>query len=288
MADEKVNNRPRSDTGNEAGNAKFNAYSTYSAPILNSIETGQPMTQVESEEYRDQYLSLIVGESWKDDLIGIANEIQAGLEGEVLEEDNNLEYCIKVGHDILNLNQRIITLGRFGDCDYKLPSNQGCSRCHAIIFIFKNHVIVVDPGSFFGIKTIRRKDHEKGIRNSLPNARMPLVFGRNETFVLMLGEIRVAFSPLLCIVCDDQPRGVRSPCGHFAMCHSCATENMLRGVDLCPVCRNPNLGRNRSADHAQTFVGAEYTDEATRLAQLDDDDDKNQILNQYVNVADDE
>ena len=42
----------------------------------------------------------------------------------------------------------------------------------------------------------------------------------------------------ICVICEDQPREVRFPCGHACTCDSCA--HLVRAKDnLCPTCRAP-------------------------------------------------
>lgn len=115
------------------------------------------------------------------------------------------------------------------------------SRCHALVTkVNDSELLVIDPGSLTGIRTIKRSG---GIpEHSLPSARKALKFGGNERFVLRLGVAVVGFnldrtdgaesSESECIVCMVNPAIDRLQCGHCVVCASCRAR-----LATCPMCR---------------------------------------------------
>jgi len=192
--------------------------------ISNSILHNTTLTKTDAEKARVEYSKIIEHSDWKKLLIDMSIKIKNNLNLETTIGANN--YTIKTQSKMYDLNSQVITLGggRGYDCDVCI-NHHSCSRLHAVVFVQKNTVIVIDMGSKHGtITKIRSSGKEK--QHSIPKSRKPLVFDRNERFVLRMGKenegekeevVEVSFSPKLCIVCLDNPRQMLAECGHYIL-----------------------------------------------------------------------
>jgi len=217
--------------------------------ISNSIVHNTTLTKSDEEKTREEYLKIIERQNWKELLVDINTKILSNLDLE--NDDGSNSYTIETQLKTYDLNNKIITIGRFIGCDVYL-GHDSCSRLHAIVFIQKNNIIVVDMTSFHGtITKIRSSDKDK--QHSVPKSRQPLVFDKNERFVLHIGEEEVSFNPKLCIACLDKPRQMLADCGHFTLCKKCY--KTIKDINnKCPICRRIMM-RVKTCNHFKTNCG---------------------------------
>ena len=183
--------------------------------IAETINENHPMALDIEYKLRDMYEKLITHLD-SDVLIALAEEIKQALQLEDLMDE-----------------PKLYEIGLYGNL-HELNKNHSCSRLQVIAFITTTNVIVVDPGSFLGIRTTKRSSCEELI-NSKPGQRRGLQFGRNESFELNMVE-SVTFSPKICIICASRPRMVLSKCGHYLMCNICY-DKVRREFVVCPFCK---------------------------------------------------
>lgn len=218
-------------------------YSRYGSSSLNADELLDPE---ESEQLRDDYLERIESRDAPARLRELVDVVDAASQRSVEAR----EVSIKVGRAFHRLSTRSsFTIGRKSWCDVPLPSKQGVSRCHAIVSLYDDALVVYDPGSFIGTRTLERSNDGDELLDSMPGARRALSFGRDETVVLEMGMVRVTLNPRVCIVCEEQPREVVfEPCRHFTMCSVCAD-----CCSVCPLCRAPR-DNTTTVDRVSTFA----------------------------------
>ena len=143
--------------------------------VVTSVTTDTPYTQAEAEQLRADYLLMIEHPDWKEQMLKLAESIQTSLaeaqdKNEVQEDDKGEDYTIKYDGQIYTFSsdQKAITVGRKQECDIRLAENDTtASRLHLIIFPLKDRVLIVDPGSLFGIKTEKRGQRSKKLEHSL-------------------------------------------------------------------------------------------------------------------------
>jgi len=148
-------------------------------------------------------------------------------------------------------NKRVITVGRYQGCDIQFPDirTSASSRLHALIFLFpeSDKYVVADMGSFYGVKTEKRKEG-KQCNHSLPKSRSILIFDWDETAILGMGDMKIGINPRECVICLTEPRNFTFNCGHYAVCNNC--KDM---VHVCPICKVP-IQTASSGLRLETFV----------------------------------
>jgi len=205
---------------------------------------------------RAMYLKNIKKQNWMDFFCEFGKKLMAKLEN--LDEDDkpldNTPYSIGMDGKTYELAKTIITIGRYEKCDIVINrKNTASSRLNAIVFVQPSRVIIIDPGSFRGVRTIMRQNEDKPLEHSRPHRRKPLVFGRTEKFVLKLGiNLSVSFSPKICIVCMERPREILQVCGHYCMCRFCFLK-FKRTSMKCPICKE-NISNGELTHQFKTYV----------------------------------
>jgi len=215
----------------DSNNVDVNYISQLMTDVIISQRT---LTKYETKKIRDEYMILIEKRDWKKLLMDVANKIKDSLKLTDSSKNPIYLYTIQTNNKTYNLNKPIITIGRNDECDVLL-FDKTSSRLNCVMFIYSQYIIIIDPGSLYGLKTKSRIKKEK--QHSLPNKRQPLVFDRNERFILEMGDEVVTFSPKLCVICMNKPREMLSNCGHYIMCQSCF-DNIKLNNNNCPICRN--------------------------------------------------
>ena len=153
---------------------------------------------------------------------------------------------------------QVILVGRHPCCDVRLPnSDRSLSRITLIIFRFANYIIVIDPGSMMGFKTLRRTGSGP-LAQSLPNARTALIIKDDENVVIGVGEYHcweITINDKLCIVCMAKQRHIRAKCGHAVLCEDCFHHIEQHRGKPCPICRKP-LVEETHGHELVTFMGS--------------------------------
>ena len=220
-------------------------------------------TQLEAEQLRLDYLSLIESPDWKAKILELAKAIKvmSGLDGDSATKTNKNDYTLLYGGEIYSFppDQTVITIGRNKGCDILLSQNDNsASRLNLVIFLFNETILIVDPGSFLGVRTEKRGTSGKPIVNSVPSRRALLQFDRDEFYILTIGQCqRLVGTPKTCVICTAMPREYRNDCGHFLMCRGCA-DRVIKGNNQCPMCRKAVSGPLAKIDKfqqiQQTFI----------------------------------
>jgi hypothetical protein len=172
----------------------------------------------------------------------IIDEISQALENDGYDAACKGNFIIR--HEGTNYtfeDKDVVTIGKVRFNDVQININ-GISRLHAIIRIFGNKIVVMDVGSYFGIKCLERAE-DLPKEESVNGARKPLVFGVDETVILKIGFEEIIISPKQCVICLENTRSFVGNCGHFTMCGDCA-EEVLDRCGLCPICRQILRGDN--------------------------------------------
>jgi hypothetical protein len=193
--------------------------------------TSTPLSQVEAEELRQEYLTIMqTGDHWLEHI----SEVLPSCVG------NTVNVTL---HGVTRALPYPFYIGRQAPPPLKpshmahLPITLYGSRCHVLCTMVDDKIILVDPGSLVGIKTVKRS-LDIPAENSLPTQRQTLQFSKNEKFVLDIDGIKVGFNLDLganeCTVCMDAYCIERLGCGHCVACPSC-----LDRLHICPVCRAP-------------------------------------------------
>lgn len=148
----------------------------------------------------------------------------------IIHEDSNETYEFDASQ------QHVILIGRRAEADVKLTQTNGCSRLHAVIYLFPqlDKVLIVDVGSASGITMLQRRTPNAPLQHSTPSDRRNIELPFGESCKLQLGSQTIMLTPLECIVCLSSPRSCRLECGHFVSCDDCTSQ-----LDSCPVCTNP-------------------------------------------------
>jgi len=215
-----------------------------SAPITNVVNQSSKtnvttITQHETQDIRNAYLQMIEDPNWKALLIETGKQIKNGVETstESTQMDVTLYYCM-TGHvdgTTNTLQSEIITVGKKTGVDVCLPDDApGVSRLHMIIFQLSDKIIVVDPGSLFGVQTILRSS-DKPLEHSVPTQRKVLIFDKDETVTFRIGDYELTISPKMCIICYENPRTIRLTCGHLVCCETC--HEVIKQQHICPICK---------------------------------------------------
>ena len=127
----------------------------------------------------------------------------------------------------------------WGDGTYHL-----CSRIQAVLMHVPtlNKVIIIDAGSFFGMKVLARdgapaaEDDE-----SSPDRRRPLMVGPTESVVVDCHNgLRLVLNPPLCIGCHEAKASAACACGQWVLCCRCR-QNQMDDVDLGCSFHKPTL-----------------------------------------------
>ena len=220
-----------------------------------AIIMGTNISDKTTRELRSTYLEHIEEPDWEDFFCEFGKKLMSKLEN--IEEDSSVydtPYSIGMNGKTYELTKPIITIGRYEKCDITTDSkNTFVSRLNAIVFVQPSRIIVIDPGSFRGIKTIMRENANKSLEKSIPHRHKPLVFGRTEKFVLELGiGVSISFSPKICIVCMDRPREILQVCGHYCMCRLCFLK--LKKISMkCPICKK-NMENGKVTHQIKTYI----------------------------------
>lgn len=174
-----------------------------------SNENTQNLINNEADKMRTQYLELFKiqenfdGEGtnpgwWKTTFRGISVTLVDELyKTSNKEEKTNQETKVAfMEFEKITLSSEkysCILVGKRRDCDLVINSNS-ISRLHAVIYFFKEKrkIVVVDVGSFFGIKMSSRSSTKKLI-NSLPKDRKVIELEWGEKVSLLLGGNVVRF-----------------------------------------------------------------------------------------------
>jgi len=199
--------------------------------IAETINNDTHMDQDVEFKLRKMYTNLIRHLD-RDVLTSLSEKIKKVLDLEDVMDEPKL-YEIGLYGRLHELNKNIITFGRDARCDIVID-HHSCSRLQGIAFITTTNVIVVDPGSFLGIHTVKRSS-DKDLVHSLPGQRRGLIFDRDESFELNMVE-SVTCTPKICIICVSRPRMVKSNCGHYLMCTVCY-DKVRREFIVCPLCK---------------------------------------------------
>ena len=131
-------------------------------------------------------------------------------------------------------SNELILFGRKSGCEISTSSkNCEISRLHLLIFILYeiNKIVMVDPGSFHGIKTLKRSK-EYPLVNRLPGNRQLLVFDMDEIVELEIKEQKILLNPKECLICFEKARDFTFGCGHYVACEDC-----IKKLQDCPLCR---------------------------------------------------
>lgn len=161
-------------------------------------------------------------------------------------------------------SDKTITVGRIDFTDIPLGAMaNGTSRLHAIIRRFGNQLVVVDVGSYSGIRLVERSVDGAPCERSKSGDRRPLIIGIHEHAIFTLGpNLRMTVNPKECVLmlslrCTGT-RDFRGQCGHFICCGQCAIDWRMHSNqgETCPQCRAPFFGpaAKFNTDHAKTCV----------------------------------
>lgn len=229
------------------------------------------------DELRSRYLQIMQrwSEVEKRDLdikLQTFNEIRKDFIKNFIDEDNALSMLGDLSMTDVNRTDTIIrvekknyiitdeyqTIGRVPLSDIPLTDviSNGGSRLHAFIRRFGQFVVIIDVGSFFGIKCKARSDLSSPRQHSLPKSRRPLIFKSNETVILELGSVVAVLNPLPCNIMSSTCTGYSNfvgQCGHFICCINCADAWREREMS-CPVCR----GRFYGNESENTYAVCEF------------------------------
>lgn len=213
-----------------------------------------PISAVEAEQLRQEYLFIIVTDNWLDKLANLLTQAssssavspQQTIRVTIRNETSEVRIPFYIG--------RQLPPESCTSMDYVQLENSGRgSRCHVMVTLAGDELVLIDPGSLAGITTLKRSNAGACLDHSLPRSRAVLKFGQDERFVVVLDTIRVGFNldvPLAgqevneCVVCMEHPAVERLvKCRHCVVCSRC-----LDVLDACPICRVPiprgSTGRN--------------------------------------------
>lgn len=189
---------------------------------------------------------------WKEQFLESANILSEKIKSEFKETTSKTtEVKISYGSQIYERQKDVILIGRFKGCDVPISSynDRKVSRLHAIVFIFRkfSKILVVDVGSFSGIKMLERSS-ETPVVHSLPDNRNVLVLELNEFVKLEMGSVTLIINPKDCVVCHSNDKNVRFGiskingkmygCDHYVVCDKCSQK-----LIQCPACENDIIER---------------------------------------------
>lgn len=232
----------------------------YEAPeiptqILNSQEQDETRRNYEQAmkpwEEAKKYISNnyvneeLLQEGWQEtwaEFKTILDEIEENLVIQGYEASSSGDFMIRInGHNYEFKDESLVTIGRIQYNNIEIRAD-GTSRLHAIIRIFGDKIVIMDVGSYYGIKCVERSGEGLPLLESKDGERRPLIFDKDETVKLELGPYTsLVLSPKECVVCLEESRSYLSNCGHFALCETCA-EILIAREDPCPLCRRPLEG----------------------------------------------
>lgn len=214
----------------------------------------------DQEEIRSAYLEIIEHRNWRGMIIEIAKRLQREVIPHAIP-DHDFAVLMHVTpsakhpdvrEKTIEVSDQVVTIGRkYGNNLEISTHNIELSRLHCVIFALMDKLVVIDPGSLMGIKTIERSSDARKI-NSLPDDRHVLVFNKNESFVLELAGLRITISPKTCIICMERMRGVRFNCGHCICCADCS-RYIIASDKRCPLCKK-NIERVKTSRPVSTYV----------------------------------
>ena len=123
---------------------------------------------------------------------------------------NRTDTIIRVEKKNYIITDEYQTIGRVPLSDIPLTDviSNGGSRLHAFIRRFGQFVVIIDVGSFFGIKCKARSDISSPRQHSLPKSRRPLIFKSNETVILELGSVVAVLNPLPCNIMSSTSQDI--------------------------------------------------------------------------------
>ena len=132
------------------------------------------------------------------------------------------------------IETKMITLGRFPECDIKYEDNGtgNNSRIACMIYLCRetSEIALIDMGCFFGWDVVE----DTKIKKSRPHNRKILYKDWGTPFVLVHQDQTFYFQPKMCELCAEKPRETRFNCGHKLCCKDCAVK-LKDGT--CPWCR---------------------------------------------------
>lgn len=137
-----------------------------------------------------------------------------------------------IDYDFDARQQPVVLIGKRDESDIVL-NEPASSRLHAVIYLFPqlNKVIIVDIGSRHGITMLNRRSSGP-LQHSTPSDRQTIELSFGEGCQLKLGNQIITLSPLQCVICMEESRSCRLPCGHFVTCETCLVQ-----INQCPLCR---------------------------------------------------
>lgn len=177
------------------------------------------------------------------------NTVSSPTEEDIVIRVENKNYTFKPS--------QTITVGRISLTDIPLKDiSNGTSRLHAVIKRFGEQLVIMDVGSYSGIKLLERSNEEAPCERSKPGDRRPLIIGAKEHAIFMLGpSVKMIINPKECILMLSlQCNGIRDfkgQCGHFICCTQCANQWANQNQLLCPMCRAPFYGPNAASNTDQ-------------------------------------
>lgn len=253
----------------------------------NNKQRTQPMTAVETEAIREYYemamkpwdavaytndmaTKLDTWHKTRSQFDSIISDIESRLQLSNASTNEQKEEPIVIrinGKNWTFDSDKTITVGRIDFTDIPLADVDvrlnGTSRLHAIIRRFGNQLVIMDVGSYSGIRLIERSVDGAPCERSQPGDRRPLIIGIHEHAIFKLGpNLRMTVNPKECVLmlslrCTGT-RDFRGQCGHFICCGQCATDWRVHSNqgETCPQCRAPFFGpaAEFNADHAKTCV----------------------------------
>lgn len=213
-----------------------------SLAFVTCIKKDRNMTKQEEKNWRDEYEKIMNSSNPKQQFTELSREIKEKMIKEKKQNNQNEqddEIILKICTKTFKFQKKpFVLIGRHDMCDIVIsPLYSSVSRVGAIVFQIGDSLIVIDPGSLYGIRTTFSNNEKQ---HSMPNSRKPIIIAKNELVVLTMGHsesdggvVDIAFNPKLCIVCFENSREVISNCGHYSMCEKC----YQKVENKCPLCR---------------------------------------------------
>eukprot|EP00041_Stephanoeca_diplocostata_P020980 m.480487 g.480487 ORF g.480487 m.480487 type:complete len:258 (-) comp21707_c0_seq32:2682-3455(-) len=207
----------------------------------------------EEEKLRAEYLSIITTRNWLDKMALLLTRSVSS----PIPQRQTIRVTLKNETKDVHLPFYIGRQRPPESCtsmDYvQLEEHDGGSRCHVLVTLVADELVLIDPGSLSGVTTLKRSNTDATLDHSRPRKRAVLKFAHTERFVIKVDGIRVGFNldlPLAglavneCVVCMEHPAVERlTQCRHCVVCSLC-----LDALETCPICREPiprgSAGRN--------------------------------------------
>lgn len=136
---------------------------SYTSLAQSSYNNDELLDTNEADHLRRDYLEQIVKLDAEYRAKAIAKTISDALSEKYTPSEDGVSF-----DDGPIITKHVITIGTLPWCDVWLPKSRGGSRCHCTVFVFKEAIVLVDIGSYYGVVTKKL--------SSLPNARRALTF----------------------------------------------------------------------------------------------------------------